>query len=151
MLILHFTNIRFMSIQEIQDEIIDDFSLFDTWEDKYSYIIEMGKKLAPLGEEHKTTENKIKGCQSNVWLHTHMDGDKLVFEGDSDSIIVKGLVSLLIRVLSGHKPESVAVSELYFIDKIGMKQHLSMTRANGLAAMIKQMKLYGVAYQSKVG
>ncbi|EAY26171.1 SufE family protein [Microscilla marina] len=140
-----------MSIQEIQDEIIEDFSLFDTWEDKYSYIIEMGKKLAPLSEEYKTTDNKIKGCQSNVWLHTHMEDDKLVFDGDSDSIIVKGLVSLLIRVLSGHKPESIATSELYFIDKIGMKQHLSMTRANGLAAMVKQMKLYGVAYQSKVG
>lgn len=140
-----------MTIQEIQDEIIDDFSLFDTWEDKYSYIIEMGKKLSPLGEEHKTEENKIKGCQSNVWLHTFLDNGQLIFEGDSDSIIVKGLVSLLIRVLSGHNPEHIAFSELYFIDKIGMKQHLSMTRANGLAAMIKQMKLYGVAYQSKVG
>ena len=140
-----------MTIQEIQDEIIDDFSLFDTWEDKYGYIIEMGKKLSPLGEEHKTDDNKIKGCQSNVWLHTFLDKGQLVFEGDSDSIIVKGLVSLLIRVLSGHSPEHIAFTELYFIDKIGMKQHLSMTRANGLAAMIKQMKLYGVAYQSKVG
>lgn len=140
-----------MTIQEIQDEIIDDFSLFDTWDDKYSYIIEMGKKLAPLGEEHKIETNKIKGCQSNVWLHTHIDNDQLIFQGDSDSIIVKGLVSLLIRVLSGHKPEHIAQAELYFIDKIGMKQHLSMTRANGLAAMIKQMKLYGIAYQSKVG
>lgn len=140
-----------MTIQEIQEEIIDDFSLFDTWDDKYSYIIEMGKKLKPLGDEHKIDDNKIKGCQSNVWLHTYLEDDQLVFEGDSDSIIVKGLVSLLIKVLSGHKPEEIAQSDLHFIDKIGMKQHLSMTRANGLSAMIKQMKLYGVAYQSKVG
>ncbi|NJO00961.1 MAG: SufE family protein [Bacteroidia bacterium] len=139
-----------MTIRETQDEIIADFSLFDNWEDKYAYIIEMGKKLSPLADEYKVEQNKIKGCQSNVWLHTRLDDNRLYFEGDSDALIVKGLVSMLIRVLSGHKPNEIAQSDLYFIDEIGMKQHLSMTRANGLASMIKQMKLIGLAYQSQV-
>lgn len=139
-----------MSIQEIQDEIIEDFSLFDNWEDKYTYIIELGKKLAPLAEEFKIDENKIKGCQSNVWLNTRLEDKHLIFEGDSDAVIVKGLVSLLIKVLSDQEPEAIANTDLYFIEKIGMNQHLSMTRANGLASMIKQMKLFALAYQSKI-
>lgn len=138
-----------MTIQEIQDEIIEDFSLFDNWEDKYAYLIELGKKLPVLEEKYKIEENKIKGCQSNVWLHTYLQDGRLMFEGDSDAVIVKGLVSMLIKVLSNHSPETIARADLYFIDKIGMKQHLSMTRANGLVAMIKQMKLYGLVYHSK--
>jgi cysteine desulfuration protein SufE len=139
-----------MSINKIQDEIIEEFDLFDDWEDKYAYLIELGKKLPVLEENQKTDENKIKGCQSNVWVHSELNEDKLLFKGDSDAMIVKGLVSMLIRVLSNQKPEEIAESDLYFIDKIGMQQHLSMTRANGLASMIKQMKMYGLVYQSKL-
>jgi cysteine desulfuration protein SufE len=139
-----------MSINEIQDEIIQEFELFDNWDDKYSYIIELGKSLAPLDEQYKTDDLKIKGCQSSVWLHTFMEGDKIIFEADSDAMIVKGLVSMLIRVLSNQKPEAIAQSDLYFMDKIGLRQHLSMTRANGLASMIKQMKLYALAFQSTI-
>ncbi|MDO1445275.1 SufE family protein [Rhodocytophaga aerolata] len=138
-----------MTINQIQDEIIEEFALFDDWTDKYEYIIDIGKKLPPLSSEYKTEENKIKGCQSQVWLHAHMDGDKLLFEGDSDAVIVKGLIGLLIRVLSGQKPEDIAKATLYFIDKIGMSQHLAQTRSNGLASMVKQMKLYGIAFQAK--
>jgi cysteine desulfuration protein SufE len=138
-----------MTINEIQDEIISDFELFDTWDDKYTYLIEMGKKLPILSEEYKTESNKIKGCQSNVWLHTNLKDNHLVFEGDSDAMIVRGLVSMLIKVFSGQSPEEIAQTDLYFMDKIGLKQHLSMTRANGLSSMIKQMKLYALAYQVK--
>ncbi len=135
-----------MNIEEIQQEIIEEFSLFDDWDDKYAYIIELGKKLKPIGEEYKTEAYKIKGCQSNVWVHSFIQDEKLIFEGESDSIIVKGLVSLMIRVLSGHKPGEIVQTDLYFVEKIGMKQHLSMTRANGLASMIKQMKLDALAH-----
>ncbi|QHT67592.1 SufE family protein [Rhodocytophaga rosea] len=138
-----------MTINEIQDEIIDEFSMFDDWTDKYEYIIDIGKKLKPLPEVYKTEENKIKGCQSQVWLHPHIESDKVIFEGDSDAVIVKGLIGLLIRTLSGQRPEDIAGSNLYFIDKIGMSQHLAQTRSNGLASMVKQMKLYGLAYQAK--
>lgn len=138
-----------MTINEIQDEIISDFELFDTWDDKYAYLIEMGKKLPVLSEEYKTESNKIKGCQSNVWLHTNLKANHLIFEGDSDAMIVRGLVSMLIKVFSGQSPEEIAQTDLYFMDKIGLKQHLSMTRANGLSAMVKQMKLYALAYQVK--
>jgi len=137
-----------MTINEIQDEIIDEFSLFDDWEGKYEYIIDMGKKLPLLAEEHKTEENIIKGCQSRVWLYAHMEDDTVVYEGDSDAVIVKGLIALLIRVLSEHTPEEIAKADLYFIDRIGMAQHLAQTRANGLFAMLKQMKLYALAYAS---
>ncbi|MDX2306149.1 MAG: SufE family protein [Microscillaceae bacterium] len=139
-----------MTIQEIQNEIINDFSLFDNWEDKYAYIIELGKQLPTLAESHKTDLNKIKGCQSNVWLITRMENNRVVFEGDSDALIVKGLISMLIKVLSNQKPEDISQADLFFIDQIGMKQQLSMTRANGLASMIKQMKLYALAYQSQM-
>jgi cysteine desulfuration protein SufE len=138
-----------MTINEIQDEIIDEFSMFEDWTDKYEYIIDIGKKLKPLPEIYKTEENKIKGCQSQVWLHPHIEGDKVIFEGDSDAVIVKGLIGLLIRTLSGQRPEDIAQANLYFIDKIGMGQHLAQTRSNGLASMVKQMKLYGLAYQAK--
>jgi cysteine desulfuration protein SufE len=136
-----------MTINEIQAEIIEEFELFDNWDDRYAYIIELGKKLPTLDEKYKTEPHKIKGCQSQVWLHSHLQGEQIYFEADSDAVIVKGLVSLLIRVLSAHSPTEIAQADLYFMDKIGMKQHLSMTRANGLAAMIKQMKLDALAYQ----
>jgi cysteine desulfuration protein SufE len=138
------------TIKEIQDDIIDEFALFDDWADKYEYIIDIGKKLPSLPDPYKTEANLIKGCQSQVWLHPHLEGDKIVFEGDSDAIIVRGLVGLMIRVLSGHRPEEIANADLYFIDKIGMSQHLAQTRSNGLASMVKQMKLYAIAYQAKL-
>jgi len=137
------------TINEIQDQIIEDFSLFDEWDDKYAYIIELGKKLPTLKDEYKTPENIIKGCQSQVWMvSTEKDG-KVYYEGDSDAIIVKGLVALLFKVLNGQPAADIANSDLYFIDKIDMKQHLSMTRSNGLASMVKQMKLHALAYQTK--
>jgi cysteine desulfuration protein SufE len=138
-----------MTIKEIQEDIVDEFALFEDWTDKYEYIIDIGKKLPPLPEQYKTEDNKIKGCQSQVWLHAHMNNGKLFFEGDSDAVIVKGLIGLLIRTLSGHRPEEIAKSDLFFINKIGMSQHLAQTRSNGLASMVKQMKLYGLAFQAK--
>jgi len=137
------------TINEIQDQIIEDFTLFDEWDEKYAYIIDLGKKVPSLKEEFKTEQNIIKGCQSQVWMVSHVQNDKVYFEGDSDAIIVKGLVALLLKVLSGQPAADIAESDLYFIDKIGMKQHLSMTRSNGLASMVKQMKLHALAYQSK--
>ncbi len=137
-----------MTINAIQDEIIEEFELFDNWTDKYAYIVEIGKKLPDLAEEHKTEENIIKGCQSKVWMTARMEGDQAVFDADSDAIIVKGLISLLLRVLSNQTPEEIAKTDLYFMEKIGLAQHLSMTRSNGLAAMVKQIKLYAVAFQA---
>src|SRR6185437_16969166 len=137
-----------MSINDIQDNIINDFSLFDEWDEKYAYIIELGKKLDPLSEEYKTEKYIIKGCQSQVWLHSYLKDGKVFFEADSDAIITKGLVSLLIKILSGHKPEEIANADLYLLEKIGMKQHLSPTRSNGLASMVKQMKLYAIAFNT---
>ena len=131
-----------MTINEIQDEIISDFELFDSWDDKYSYIIELGKTMPKLPETHKTDQNIVRGCQSLVWLHAHTQDNKLIFEGDSDAIIVKGLVSLLIKVLSGHQAQEITNSPLYFLEKIGLSQHLSMTRANGLASMVILMQKY---------
>jgi len=139
-----------MTINEIQDQIIEEFELFDDWTDKYEYIIEMGKKLPDLDAEFKIDENKIKGCQSNVWLTSEIKDSKLNFFADSDAVIVKGLVSMLIRVLSGHSPDDIANADLYFIDKIGMTQHLAQTRSNGLLSMVKQMKFYGLAYKAKM-
>jgi cysteine desulfuration protein SufE len=137
-----------MTIQELQDSIISDFELFDNWDDKYNYIIELGKKQPALDAQYKTEENLVRGCQSQVWLHAYTKEGKVFFEGDSDAIIVKGLVSLLIKVLSGHPPQEIAQADLYFLEKIGLQQHLSMTRANGLASMIKQMKTYSIAFQT---
>ncbi|MBC7891072.1 MAG: SufE family protein [Sphingobacteriaceae bacterium] len=137
-----------MTINETQDEIIDEFALFDDWADKYEYIIDLGKKLPPLGEQYKTEENIIKGCQSRVWLHANLDGALLKFEADSDAIIVKGLVSILVRTLSGHTPKEIANADVYALEKVGLQQHLAQTRSNGLASMLKQMKNYAVAFQA---
>lgn len=135
-----------MTINETQNEIIEEFELFDDWADKYEYIIDLGKKLKGLPEEKKTEDNIIKGCQSRVWLNARKDDNNLVFEADSEAIIVKGLVNMLIRVLSGHSPKAIAEADLYFMDKIGMSSHLAQTRSNGLASMVKQMKNYAIAY-----
>jgi cysteine desulfuration protein SufE len=137
-----------MTINESQDEIIEEFELFDDWADKYEYIIDLGKKLKGLPEEQKTEDNIIKGCQSRVWLNARKDEESLVFDADSEAIIVKGLVNMLIRVLSGHTPQEIAKADLYFMEKIGMSQHLAQTRSNGLASMVKQMKNYAIAYGS---
>jgi cysteine desulfuration protein SufE len=138
------------SVNDIQDEVVEEFSFLEEWDEKYAYLIEMGKKLSPLSEVYKTESNKIKGCQSQVWLNSYLEGDKVIFEADSDATIVKGLVSLLIRVLSGHQPEEILSSELNFMEQIGMSQHLSPSRSNGLASMIKQMKIHALAYKSKM-
>lgn len=137
------------SINDIQDEIIEDFSMYDDWNDKYEYLIEFGKSLPLIEEQYKTEENRIHGCQSRVWLHGEIKNDKLYFYADSDAIITKGIVGLLVKVLSGHTPAEIANSDLYFIEKIGLKEHLSPNRANGLVAMIKKMKTYGIAFQVK--
>lgn len=138
-----------MTINEIQDEIIEEFDLFDDWEGKYEYIIDLGKKLPKLADECKTEENIIKGCQSTVWLHAFINEGKLHFEADSEAIIVKGLVSMLVKVLTNHTPEEIMNADLYFIEKVGLASHLAQTRSNGLASMVKQMKAYAVAYQAK--
>lgn len=138
-----------MSIEKKEKEIIEEFELFDEWTDKYQYIIELGQKLPVLDEKFKIDENKIKGCQSSVWLHSFSENGNVYFEADSDSTFVKGEIALLIRVLSGAKPEEVIKTQLEFIDAIGLRQHIAVTRANGLASMIKQMKLYAVGMQSK--
>lgn len=138
-----------MTINEAQDELVEDFELFDEWESKYEYIIDLGKQLPDLSEQYKTEENIIKGCQSLVWLHAYMDGDLLKFEADSNAIIVKGLVNMLVKVLSGHTPKEIATADIYFMDRIGLHQHLAQTRSNGLASMLKQMRAYGVAFQAR--
>lgn len=137
------------TINEIQDQIIEDFDLFDEWDEKYAYIIDLGKKLPGIDAKYKVEENIIKGCQSLVWMISSYKDGKVTFEGESDAIIVKGLVALLLKVLSGQPAEDIAKSDMYFINKIGMQQHLSMTRSNGLASMVKQMKMHAIAYQSK--
>jgi cysteine desulfuration protein SufE len=138
-----------MTINESQDEIIEEFELFDDWADKYEYIIDLGKKLKGFPEEQKTEDNIIKGCQSRVWLNARKENESLIFNADSEAIIVKGLVNMLIRVLSGHPPQEIAKADLYFMEKIGMSQHLAQTRSNGLASMVKQMKNYAIAYSLK--
>ena len=136
-------------IQEIQEELIEEFDLFDDWADKYEYLIDLGKKLPSLSDDLKTEENVIKGCQSRVWLHAKKQGDQIVFEADSEAVIVKGLISMLIRVLSHHTAEEIMQADLYFIDQIGMSQHLAQTRSNGLLSMVKQMKNYALAFSAK--
>jgi cysteine desulfuration protein SufE len=135
-------------MQDSEEEIIEDFSLFDTWEDKYEYIIDLGKKLPPLEEHYKVEENRIKGCQSTVWLVADYSDGRVFFKAESDAVIVKGLVSMLIRVLSGHTPDEIINAKLDFIREIGMMTHLAQTRSNGLLAMIRQMKNYALAYKS---
>ena len=136
------------TIKQVEEQIIDDFSLFDTWEEKYEYIIDLGKKLPALEDKFKLPENIIKGCQSTVWLATEFKDGKIFFKADSDAVIVKGLVSMLISVLSGHLPEEILSAKLDFIREIGMMNHLAQTRSNGLLAMIKQMKNYALVYQT---
>lgn len=137
------------SINEIQEDIINEFDFFDEWDEKYGYVIELGKKLPELKEEEKLPENIIKGCQSQVWMVSEFKDGKVYFKADSDAIIVKGLISLLIRVYSGHTPDEILSTDLFFLDKIGMMKHLSPTRSNGLAAMAKQIKLHALAYKAK--
>lgn len=134
-------------INEIENEIADEFSFFSDWQDKYEYIIELGKKLKDFPEDKRTDDNKVKGCQSSVWLTANRDNGSIVFKADSDSTIVKGLIALLLRVLSGQNADDIINSKLEFIDMIGLKQHLAQTRANGLAAMIKQIKMYALAFK----
>ena len=139
-----------MTIEEIQTEIIDEFSMFDNWEDKYQYVIDMGKDLKPMPDALKTEDRLIKGCQSRVWLHSSLEDGKVIYEADSDAIITKGLVALMVRTLGNHKPEEIMNAKMDFIDEIGLKAHLSPTRANGLLSMIKQMKLDAMALQTKM-
>lgn len=139
-----------LSIQEIEQDIIDEFEMFDDWMDKYNYIIEMGNDLPPLDEKYKTEENIVKGCQSQVWLHSNLNDGKVIYEADSDAVITKGLIALLIRVLSNKKPDDIVKAELKFIDAIGMKEHLSPNRANGLVSMVKKMKMYALAHKAQV-
>ena len=138
-----------MTINEIQDELVEDFAFYTDWMEKYEYIIQLGKELPLIEESNKQDQYIIKGCQSKVWLFPEMKDGKLYFTADSDAVITKGLVSLMVKVLSGHTPKEIAESDLYFIENIGLKEHLSPTRANGLLAMVKQMKLYALALQAK--
>ena len=139
-----------MTIKEIQEEIIDEFSMFEDWMERYEYIIELGKSLPLIKESYKMKENLIVGCQSKVWLHSEIEEDKIKFTADSDAILTKGIVAILLRVFNNQKPKDILEAELYFIDEIGFKEHLSPTRANGLVSMIKQIKLYALAFQSKL-
>ncbi|NND63429.1 MAG: SufE family protein [Flavobacteriaceae bacterium] len=139
-----------MNIAELQDDLIDEFSLFDDWMDKYEHLIELGKSLPLIDASLKTDDRIIKGCQSKVWLHSELIDGKVVFTADSDAIITKGIIAVLIRVFSNQSPEDIVQAKTDFIDEIGLKEHLSPTRANGLLAMIKQMKLYAVAFQAQL-
>ena len=138
-----------MTINEAQDEIIGEFSVFDEWLDKYEYLIELSGSLPAIGEEHRNEQFLIRGCQSRVWVDAELRDGKIYFTADSDAIITKGIIALLIRVLSGRTPQEIVDSDLYFIDRIGLRENLSPTRANGLLAMVKQMKLNALAYQNK--
>jgi len=138
------------SINEIQDEIIDEFSMFDDWMQRYEYMIELGKSLELIDQKYKTDDYTIKGCQSKVWVFAELKDQLIQFTADSDAIITKGIIALLLRVFSGQRPQDILDAELYFIDQIGLKEHLSPTRANGLLSMIKQIKLYAVAYQTQI-
>ena len=138
-----------MTIKAIQDEIVDEFSLFDDWMERYEYIIELGKKLPLINEEFKTEDNIIKGCQSKVWLKGEQNSDVIVFTADSDAILTKGIIAILIRAFSNQKASDILAADLDFIDEIGLKEHLSPTRANGLVSMIKNIKMYALAFDAK--
>lgn len=138
------------SIQEIQEEIIDEFAMFEDWEERYQYMIDLGKELPLIDNQFKTDDNIIKGCQSKVWVHAEMDTNKIVFTADSDAIITKGIIAILIRAFSNQHPKDILEANTDFIDKIGLKEHLSPTRANGLVSMIKQLKMYAIAYQTQL-
>lgn len=140
-----------MTISEIEQKIINEFSIFDDWMDKYNYLIDMGKTLPMIDEKYKTEQYLITGCQSRVWLSAEMENDKVVFKADSDAVITKGIVNLLIRVLSDQTPDDIIATNLDFIGEIGLKDHLSPTRSNGLTSMIKQMKLYALVFKTKMG
>ena len=138
-----------MTINEIQDEIVEEFSSFDDWMDKYSYLIEIGNDLEPFNDAWRLDQNLIEGCQSKVWFHAEMKDGKIIYTADSDAIIVKGIVGLLLRAMSGQSPDDILNNDLNFVEKIGLKEHLSPTRSNGLVAMIKQMRLYAIAFKAK--
>ncbi|MGB3774978.1 MAG: SufE family protein [Leeuwenhoekiella sp.] len=138
------------SIQQIQEEIVEEFEMFDDWMQRYEYMIELGKTLPLIDEKYKTEEYIIKGCQSKVWVHADMEEGKVAFTADSDAIITKGIIAILIRTFSGQPPKEILDADTAFIDKIGLKEHLSPTRANGLVSMIKQIKLYAIAYQTQL-
>lgn len=137
------------TINELQDEVIEEFSDFDDWMDKYRLLIDLGNEQEPLDEKYKTEQNLIDGCQSRVWLQADMEDGNVVFQAESDALIVKGIIALLIKVVSGHTPDEILNSDLYFIEKIGLKEHLSPTRSNGLLAMVKQMRMYALAFKAK--
>ena len=139
-----------MSINERQDEVIEEFAMFDDWMDKYEYLISLGKELPLIADEKKVDENLIKGCQSRVWLDAQLEDGMIKYTADSDAIITKGIISLMVRVLSDSSPKEIAETELYFIDQVGLKEHLSPTRSNGLVSMVKQMKLYALAFQTQL-
>lgn len=138
-----------MTINELQDEVIEEFSGFDDWMDKYQLLIDLGNEQEPLDEKYKTEQNLIDGCQSRVWLQADFHDGVIDFTAESDALIVKGIIALLIRVLSGHSPQEILDADLYFIDRIGLRDHLSPTRSNGLLAMVKQMRMYALAFQNK--
>ncbi|PJE39398.1 MAG: Fe-S metabolism protein SufE [Flavobacterium sp.] len=138
-----------MSIKEIQDEIVDEFSMFDDWMQRYEYIIELGKSLPLIEGQYKTEDNIIQGCQSKVWVHAELQGDKVVFTADSDAILTKGIIAILIRAFSNQKASAILDANTDFIDEIGLKEHLSPTRANGLVSMIKKLKMYALAFSTK--
>jgi cysteine desulfuration protein SufE len=139
-----------MSINEIQDDIIEEFAIFEDWMERYEYIISMGKSVPEMDDSSKTNDNLIRGCQSKVWLEAELINGKVIFTADSDAILTKGIISILLRVYSNQTPKAILENDLYFVDKIGLKEHLSPTRANGLVSMIKQFKLYALAFQSKL-
>lgn len=138
-----------MKIETIQQELISEFAMFDDWMERYEYMIELGKSLPLIEENLKTDDKLIKGCQSKVWLHSEFKGDKVIFTADSDAIITKGIIAILIRTFSNQSPEDIIDADTKFIDTIGLKEHLSLTRANGLVSMLKQLKLYAIAYQAQ--
>ena len=138
-----------MTIKELQNNVIEEFADFDDWMDKYALLIDLGNSLPPLEEKYKTESNLIEGCQSRVWLQADYVDGKILFKGESDAVIVKGIVSLLISILSDHTPQEILDADLYFIEKIGLKEHLSPTRSNGLVAMVKQMRMYALAFRTK--
>lgn len=138
-----------MSINEVQEEVIAEFNDFDDWMDRYQLLIDLGNEQEPLDEQYKTEQNLIEGCQSRVWLQADEADGKIIFRAESDALIVKGIITLLIRVLSGHTPDEILEADLYFIDRIGLKDHLSPTRSNGLLSMVKQMRMYALAYKAK--
>jgi cysteine desulfuration protein SufE len=137
------------TIAETEKEIVEEFALFDSWDDKYEYIIDLGKRLPPLEQQYKTDDNRVRGCQSTVWLIAEERDNRIYFKAESDAVIVKGLISMLIRVLSGHTPDEIIGAKLGFIQQIGMTTHLAQTRSNGLLSMVKQMKNYALAYKIK--